>query len=97
VCVKDCGLHKQNIDVVIVFVCLVGWLDSSPKEILKILSMIFKKLLGLILAAVNTGMALVQVPANVHVHVRLRGPQSLAHCVVWLLNVQNSVSCSALY
>jgi len=29
VCVKDCGLHNKNIDMIILFACLVGWLDSS--------------------------------------------------------------------
>ncbi len=28
-------LHNQNIDMIILFGCLVGWLDSSPVEIEK--------------------------------------------------------------
>jgi len=36
VCVKDCGLHYQNIDMIILFSCLVGWFNSSPEEIKKI-------------------------------------------------------------
>jgi hypothetical protein len=32
VCVEDCGLHNQNIDMIILFACLVDWLDSSPVE-----------------------------------------------------------------
>ncbi len=31
VCDKDCGL--SNIDMIILFACLVGWLNSSPVEI----------------------------------------------------------------
>jgi len=30
VCNMDCGLHYQNIDLIIVFACLVGWLNFSP-------------------------------------------------------------------
>jgi len=44
-CVKDCGLHNQNINVIILFACLVGWLESSPIE--KNQDTVFKKLLGL--------------------------------------------------
>jgi hypothetical protein len=33
VCVKDCGLDNQNIDMIILYSCLVGWLDSLPVEI----------------------------------------------------------------
>jgi len=33
VCVKDFGLHNQNIDMIIFLACLVGWLYSSPVEI----------------------------------------------------------------
>ncbi len=32
VCVKDCGHPNQSIDVIILFACLVGWLDSSPLD-----------------------------------------------------------------
>jgi hypothetical protein len=46
VCVKDCGLHNQNINMIILFACLVGWLDTSP---VKKNGTIFKKLLGLML------------------------------------------------
>jgi len=46
VCAKDCGLHNQNIDFIILFACLVGWLDSSPVELGHDQ---FKKLLGLML------------------------------------------------
>ncbi len=28
-CVKDCGLHNQNIDIIILFACLVGWYDYN--------------------------------------------------------------------
>ncbi len=28
-CVKDCGLKNQSIDMIILFACLNGWLDSS--------------------------------------------------------------------
>ncbi len=35
-CVKDCGLHNQNINPVISFACLVVYLDYSPVEIKKI-------------------------------------------------------------
>jgi len=31
VCVKDCGFHKQKIDMIILFACLVGLLDSLKK------------------------------------------------------------------
>jgi len=31
-CVKDCGLHNENIDMIILFACLVGWHDSLPVE-----------------------------------------------------------------
>ncbi len=51
--VKDCGLHNQKMDVIIIFACLVGWLDSSPVEIKKLS---LKKLLGLMLVDVNTSM-----------------------------------------
>ncbi len=34
-CVKDCGFHNQNIDVIILYACLVGWLKYSPVEIQK--------------------------------------------------------------
>ncbi len=30
-CVKDCGHHNQTIDKIILFACLVGWLESSPR------------------------------------------------------------------
>ncbi len=33
--VTDFGLHNQNIDMIILFACLVGWLDSSLVEIEK--------------------------------------------------------------
>ncbi len=32
VCVQDCGLHNQNIDKIILLVCLVGWFNSSPSR-----------------------------------------------------------------
>ncbi len=32
-CVKDCGLHNQNIDMIILFECLVGRLVGRPVEI----------------------------------------------------------------
>jgi hypothetical protein len=32
VCFKDCGLHNRNIDMIFLFACLVGWLNSSPVE-----------------------------------------------------------------
>jgi len=35
VCVKDCGFHNQNIDMIILFACFVGWHNSSPVEIEK--------------------------------------------------------------
>jgi len=35
VCFKDCGLYIKNIDMMILFACLVGWLHSSPVEIKK--------------------------------------------------------------
>jgi len=28
-CVKDCGLHNRNIDMIILFACLAAWLDST--------------------------------------------------------------------
>jgi len=28
--IKDCGLHNQNFDLIILFACLFGWLNSSP-------------------------------------------------------------------
>ncbi len=31
--VKECGLHNQNIDMIILFACFVGWFDSSFLEI----------------------------------------------------------------
>jgi len=34
-CVKDCGLHNQNIDVIILFARLVDWLNSLPVYIQK--------------------------------------------------------------
>jgi len=34
-CAKDCGINNQNIDILILFACLVAWLDSSPAEIKK--------------------------------------------------------------
>ena len=34
-CFMDCGLHNQNIDVIILFACLVGWPNSSPVKIKK--------------------------------------------------------------
>jgi len=37
-CVKDCGLHNQNLNMIILLACLVGWLDSSPVEIQKKIS-----------------------------------------------------------
>jgi len=46
-CVKDCGLHNKNIDMIILLACLVGWIDSSPVEIQKNLGTLFKNLLGL--------------------------------------------------
>jgi hypothetical protein len=36
----------KNIDMLILFSCLVGWLDSSPLEIKKKLGTIFKNCLG---------------------------------------------------
>ncbi len=42
-CVKDCGLYNENIDMIILFACLVAWLDSSSVEILKKIGTIFKK------------------------------------------------------
>jgi hypothetical protein len=56
VCVKDCGLHNQNIDMIILFACLVARLNSSPVEIKKNEGKIFKNLLGLA-RGVNTVMA----------------------------------------
>ncbi len=44
--VKDCGLYDQNIDMLILFTCLVGWLDSSPVEIQKNMAQYFKFCLG---------------------------------------------------
>jgi len=41
-CVKDCGLHYLNIDIIILFAFLVGWLNSSPVEIQKNEGTIFK-------------------------------------------------------
>jgi hypothetical protein len=35
-CVKDFGLHNQNIKMIILFVCLVYWLNSSPLELKKL-------------------------------------------------------------
>jgi len=32
-CGKDYELHNQDIDTIILFACLVAWLDSSPVEI----------------------------------------------------------------
>jgi len=34
-CVKDCGLHNQNINMVIIIAFLVGWLNSIRVEIQK--------------------------------------------------------------
>ncbi len=34
-CVKDCGLYNQNIDMIYLVECLVGWLNSSHIEIQK--------------------------------------------------------------
>jgi hypothetical protein len=34
-CAKDCGFNNKNIDILILFACLVAWLDSSPAEIKK--------------------------------------------------------------
>ncbi len=33
--VKDCGPHNQNSHLIIVFACLVAWLDTSLVEIKK--------------------------------------------------------------
>jgi len=46
-CVKDCGLHNQNIDNIIMFACYVGWLDSSLVELKKIKAQSLKTCLGL--------------------------------------------------
>jgi len=46
------ALKTKKIDMIIIFACLVGWLNSSPVEIQK------KIEIGLLLAGVNTGMAL---------------------------------------
>ncbi len=32
-CVKDCGLHNFNIDIIILFAYLIGWLNFSPEKI----------------------------------------------------------------
>ncbi len=32
-CVKDCGFHNKDIDMIILFACLVGWLNSLLLEI----------------------------------------------------------------
>jgi len=61
VCAKDYGLHDQNIDMIILFACLVGWLESSLVEIKnKNKEQSLRKLLGLMLSGVNIGMALAQ-------------------------------------
>ncbi len=33
VCLKDCGLHNQNSDIITLFACLVERLNSSPVKI----------------------------------------------------------------
>jgi len=74
-CVKDFGLHNQNIIIEILFACLVGWLDSSPVEIPKKLGIIFKYRHGPMHGLRK------HTHLQLHKQVRLRGPQSLAHCV----------------
>jgi len=71
VCVKDCGLHGQKFWYDNFICMLVGWLDSSPIGIKNNKAQSLKKTAW---AGVNTDMP-------VQLHVRLRGPQSLAHCV----------------
>jgi len=50
VCVKDCGLHNQkNIDLIILFACLVGLPFFFPcRNKIKIRHNLSKKLLGLL-------------------------------------------------
>ncbi len=54
VCFKDCGLHNQIIDLIILFARLAGWLHSSPVEIWKkkIKERSLKKMFGLMLGLV---------------------------------------------
>ncbi len=48
-CVKDCGpvFIFKNINMVICFEILVGWLDSSPVELKKMEATIVKKRMGM--------------------------------------------------
>jgi len=68
-CVKDCSLHNQKIDMIILIACLVGWLNSSPIEILKLKARSLK----------TTWAAWAGIHMQLCVH--LQGPQSLANCV----------------
>ncbi len=80
-CVKDCGLHNLNIDMIISFACLIGWLDSSPVEIqIKLRHDLQKP--GW--AGVNIGMAPWMALITTHaiacaIARAIAGPQSLAH------------------
>jgi len=61
----------KNIVMIILFACLVGWLNSLNR----------KKTAW---AGMNTGM---HMQVRVQLHVCLRGPQSLEHCVVSLKDI----------
>ncbi len=71
ICVNNCALHNQNIDMIILFACLFGWLDSLLLEIEKI------RHNGLHHAYAQ---GLWTMYVSVHIHVRLQEPQFLAHC-----------------
>jgi len=84
---------SKNIDILILFACLVGWLawffTSRNLNKIKVLSM--KNCMGYawagIMAGMNTGM---RMWVNVHMELgmRLRGPQSSAHCVYVCDNIR---------
>jgi len=82
VCVKDCGLHSQIYRYNNVLACFIGKLDSSHVEILKkIRQEIFLKQLGFMLLRPEWIPAWACECMGMRVHVCLRVPQSLEHCV----------------
>jgi len=57
-CANDCGLHNQNIDKIILFAYLFGWLYYSSVEI--------KQNKAQTWAGVNTGMAFISTRTITH-------------------------------